>query len=138
MPIDKRWEQLGTSDWDAFASSWLAELRGLSPTSDIGQSVVMMNFTATPAQQWRFILAAVTHASEEEEFAHIAAGPVEHLLGQHGAEYIDEIERLAAHDTKVARILANVWRHTMPDEVWERVTAIKVRMHNASGSDSQI
>ena len=28
MPIDERWDQLSASDWDAFAQSWIAELRG--------------------------------------------------------------------------------------------------------------
>jgi hypothetical protein len=77
MPIAERWDQLGASDWDAFARSWIAELRGVSSESqrDAGQSVVMMNFTAKPEHQWQFILAAVTHASNDE-LDHIAAGPI--------------------------------------------------------------
>src|SRR5947208_12393616 len=95
MPIDERWEQLGPSDWEAFARAWIAELRGESTgsESDVGQSVVMMNFTAKPDQQWQFILAAVAHAESDEEFGHLAAGPMEHLLGKHGARYIDQVER---------------------------------------------
>src|SRR5215510_2061139 len=85
MPIDERWNQLDASDWDAFAQSWIAELRGTPSNSEanVGHSVVMMNFTARPEHQWQFILAAITHASDDE-LGHIAAGPMEHLLGKHG------------------------------------------------------
>jgi hypothetical protein len=68
MPIDERWDQLNASDWDAFAQSWIAELRDTPSDSegDVGQSVVMMNFTARPEHQWQFILAAIAHASDDE------------------------------------------------------------------------
>lgn len=133
MPIDKRWERLELSDWDAFAKAWIAELRGSSAgsESDVGQSVVMMNITATPEQQWQFILAAVAHASEEE-LGHIAAGPIEHLLGKHGEKYIREVERRAASDPKFARMLSGVWKYMMTDEVWARVEALKARFPDTS------
>jgi Family of unknown function (DUF6869) len=129
MPIDEQWARLGPADWDAFAQSWIAELRGSSADSegDVGQSVVMMNFTATPDQQWQFILAAIAHASDDE-LGHIAAGPVEHLLGKHGDRYIDEVERRAESDPKFARMLSGVWKYMMSDEVWARVETLKARL----------
>jgi hypothetical protein len=129
MPIENRWARLGPADWDAFAQAWLAELRGASPAPDrdFGQSVVMMNFTAVPEQQWQFILAAVAHAASEEEFGHIAAGPLEHLLGKHGEEYVGGVERRVASDPKFAELLAGVWKHGMTDEVWARVHALKAQ-----------
>lgn len=128
MPIDERWDQLGPSDWEAFAQSWIAELRSIPADSgdEIGQSVVMMNFTARPEHQWQFILAAIAHASDEE-LGHIAAGPVEHLLGKHGDKYIEEVERRAESDPKFARMLSGVWKYMMSDEVWARVDALKAR-----------
>jgi len=128
MPIDDRWDRLSDSDWDAFARTWVADLRG-SPSdsaSDVGQSVVMMNFTARAEHQWRFILAAIAYASDEE-LGDIAAGPVEHLLGKYGAEYIGEVEQRAEADPKFARMLAGVWQYMMTDEVWARVKALKAR-----------
>ena len=132
MPIDDRWDQLSASDWEAFARSWIAELRD-SPTDaddDVGQSVVMMNFTAKPEHQWQFILAAITHASDEE-LGHIAAGPVEHLLGKHGENYIEKVEQRAEADPKFARMLAGVWKYMMKDEVWARVEALKAKYRAA-------
>jgi hypothetical protein len=136
MPIGKHWERLGPSDWDAFAQTWLAELRASSVNeeSDVRQSVVMMNFTATAEQQWRFILAALAHAESDDELGHIAAGPVEHLLGKHGERCIDEVERLAAVDPKFARIMSGVWQHMMADEVWARVQALKARLPDTSST----
>jgi len=128
MPIDQRWDQLSPSDWDAFARSWIAELRaGPTDTEDaVAQSVVRMNFTARPEHQWQFILAAISHASDEE-LGPIAAGPVEHLLGKHGEKYIEKVEQRAEADPKFARMLAGVWKYMMTDEVWARVQALKAR-----------
>jgi hypothetical protein len=138
MPIDERWERLGPSDWDAFARAWIAELRGTpeESESDVAESVVMMNFTARPEQQWQFILAAVARASDEE-LGHIAAGPVEHLLGKHAEEYIAEVERRAASDPKSARMLAGVWKYMMSDDVWARVQALKERLADSSEASEQ-
>jgi hypothetical protein len=135
MPIDERWERLKPLDWEAFAQAWIAELRGSSDASeaDVGQSVVMMNFTATPEQQWQFILAAVASASDEE-LGHIAAGPMEHLLGKHGESYIDEVERRATADPRFARMLSGVWKYRMTDEVWVRVVALKARFPDSSAA----
>jgi Family of unknown function (DUF6869) len=56
---------------------------------------------------------------------------MEHLLGKHGAKYIDEIERLAAADPEFA-LLSRVWKYMMTDEVWARVEAVKARFPNTS------
>jgi hypothetical protein len=129
LPIDERWHELSPSDWDAFARAWLAELRSPATGSDsnVGPSVVMMNFTATPEQQWQFILAAVAHAESDDELKHIAAGPIEHLLGKHGEKYIECVEKQAETDPKFARAISSVWKHLMSDAVWARVTGLKTR-----------
>jgi len=127
MPIDERWDQLSESEWNTFARSWIAELRhGRTDSDDVGQSVVMMNFTAKPEHQWLFILAAIAHASDKE-LGQIAAGPVEHLLGKHGENYIEKVEQRAESDPKFARMLAGVWKYMMTDDVWARVEALKAR-----------
>src|SRR5262245_39294087 len=94
MPIDERWDRLSDDDWSSFARDWVRQLRHgwQEGERDWGESVAMMNFTARPEQQWKFILAAVRHAQSDEELGHIAAGPVEHLLGWHGEKYIARIE----------------------------------------------
>jgi hypothetical protein len=101
------------------AHAWLEELR-LPPEADdrpVSGAVVLMNFTHPPEDQWAFIKAAIEAAQSDDELGHIAAGPLEHLLGHHGLDYIDAIEDLARIDAKLAR--------TMPDDVWARVQAIQ-------------
>jgi hypothetical protein len=130
MPIDERWPRMTPADWEAFAKAWLAELRG-SPAaaeSRVGQAVVMMNFTAAPDHQWRFIRAAVAHAESDDQLGHIAAGPLEHLLGWHGEKFIDRVEEQATADAKFARMLTGAWKYMMPDPVWARVQAIQARV----------
>lgn len=129
MPIDERWNQLEPSDWQAFAGAWLAALRGEPEDRDVDvrQSVVMMNFMAAPEQQWQFLMAAVRQAESDDELSHIAAGPMEHLLGWHGPKYIDAVEAQATADPKFERMLAGVWKYMMKDDVWERIQAMQAR-----------
>ena len=126
------WGEMTPSDWDALVTSWLAELREPSPPRepdsdqlDVGQTVVMMSFMAPPEKQWEFICSAVASAESDDELAHIAAGPAEHLLGRHGQEFIARMEAHAAADPTFARMLTGVWQHLMPDDIWARVQAIQ-------------
>src|SRR5262249_38619738 len=129
MPIDKRWDELSDSDWTGFAAAWIQQLRlGVQPGErDCGDSVTMMGFTARPEQQWKFLLAAVAEAETDHELGHIAAGPIEYLLGKHGNDYINSVEERAAEDAKFARAVAMAWKYTMSDDVWARVQVIQQR-----------
>ena len=135
MPIGQ-WHEMTSSDWDAFAKAWLAELRMSSPSpesddeSDMQEAVVWMNFTAGPEQQWQFICSAVAQAESDDELGHIAAGPMEHLLGSDGKSFIDRVEARAATDPKFGRMLTGVRKHTMTDEVWAGVQAIQATVSN--------
>ena len=136
MLIDKSWSDLLAADWIAFASAWLEELRAERPAvpratnpadETASARVVRMNFTAAPEHQWRFILAAVELARTEDELGHIAAGPIEHLLGWHGDEFIDRVELQAASDERFVRALSGVQEYLMKDAVWSRLLALKAR-----------
>ena len=112
MPISSYWGTITAADWEAFASAWLEGLRDpASPEhSEVRQTVLLMNFTATPENQWQFIVATVAQAQSDAELGHIAAGPVEQLLGKHGETLIDRVEQYAATDPKFARMLTGAWR----------------------------
>lgn len=144
MPIDSRWDRLSPVDWDRFAQAWIVDLRkrrgnGDTPecvdeeptneVSNIAQSVVMMNFTARAAHQWQFILCAMKYASDDE-LGDVAAGPFEHLLGNHGDQYIEPVETLAATDPRFAAMIAKAWQYMMSDEVWARIQAIQARVRS--------
>ena len=100
MAYDERWSKLSEADWDAFARAWLTELRSAKGVDQPGEGpnwglrVVQMNFTATAECQWAFITAAMKQANSEDDFGHIAAGPVEHLLSKFGEDYIAVVEQV--------------------------------------------
>ena len=117
------WNRLSAEDWAAFARSWLSELQG-APTErggEYGQKVVLMNFTATPEQQWTFIQAAVELARSDDQLGAIAAGPLEHLLGHHGDKYIGSVENLASTSTAFARTLTGMNQYMVSESTWARV-----------------
>jgi hypothetical protein len=117
------WGHLSGEDWGGFARSWLAELQGVPNEhgSDYGQKVVLMNFTATAEQQWTFIQVAVEHARSDDQLGAIAAGPLEHLLGHHGDEYIGSVENLASASVSFARTLTGMNQYMMSESTWVRV-----------------
>lgn len=131
MKISK-WNNLKPDDWKAFAADWFQELRVAEPDeeSNICQTVVLMNFTASAKAQWQFILAAVAQAQSDDELGHVAAGPLEHLLGRHGSEFIERVEQQAAQDLKFARTMTGVWKYMMSEDIWLRVEAVKKSVSN--------
>ena len=132
MPLDDKWDKLDDAEWASFADAWLAELRDGDDSEDdkVGMSVTWMGFTARPEQQWKFICLAASRAVADDELSHIAAGPVECLLGHHGAEFIEEVEKEAVADQKFARMLTGVWKYMMPDDVWARLQAVQAQVSN--------
>jgi hypothetical protein len=137
---DPRWDSLPDDIWDAFARAWLEELAGRpsislpelpvlfedepEPTATASAFVVQMNFTASAEAQWKFILSVFTHA-DNHALGHLAAGPVEHLLSNHGDEYIDRIESMAEKNSQFAMMLKLCYKHLMSDDVWNRVCAVR-------------
>jgi hypothetical protein len=114
---------------ERLAARWIDEMRSPAPPDEtsVGDEVVLMNFTAPAPRQWEFIEAAVALANDDELGA-IAAGPFEHLLGTHGADYIDLVEERCAADEKFARMTTGAWQYLMSDEVWSRVQAIQAKV----------
>jgi len=53
--------------------------------------------------------------------AYLAAGPLETVLGFHGAAVIDCVESWAHEDSFFKSCLAGVWQYFMTDEIWFRV-----------------
>jgi hypothetical protein len=129
FPIDDRWLKLTNADLESFAQAWIDELHGSKTAeTEVGMSVTWMGFTAPADMQWQFILAAIRFAESDDELGHVAAGPIECLLGWHGPEFIDRVEQQAQRDMKFARAMTGVWRYLMTDEVWQRVEAIQRRV----------
>jgi hypothetical protein len=135
---DPRWDSLSNDIWDAFACAWLAELAGRPPISlpalpvlfeDEPEEIsaraylVQMNFTASAEAQWKFIISVFMRA-DDDALCHLAAGPVEHLLSNHGEEYIGQIESMAEKNSRFTMMLKLCHKHLMSDKIWNRVCAV--------------
>jgi hypothetical protein len=111
-----------TSNIEELAVLWAKRLDGDETISEnVENQVVEMNFFQPPNIQWNFILQVMALTQSESGLGKIAAGPVEHLLGFHGEEYISLIEQQAQQSEKFKKMLKLCWRHRMSDDVWERL-----------------
>lgn len=91
-------------------------------------AITAMTFLSPPEDQWQMILEAIRQARDDDDLGHIAAGPIEGMLGRHGAAWIHRVEHRAAIDPKFARAMTGVWKYMMSDEVWARVRALQARV----------
>ena len=120
------------------AKAWIYDLNNWPPDRDsadkdddnVGTEVVAMNLIAPTDTQWRFILKVLELSNSDKVLCHLAAGPMEHLMGNHGPTYIDLVEDLAATDGKFARMITGCWRHRMSDDVWARIQTIQTVTEN--------
>lgn len=81
-----------------------------------------------PKILWKLILAIHSRDQSEEVQTILSAGPLEELLGSHGPAFIEVVEQQAKDDPAFARLLSGLYRFTMSDDVWGRVTAISNRL----------
>jgi uncharacterized protein DUF6869 len=70
------------------------------------------------------MLLLIERAASEQAFQCVVAGPLEDLLAQHGAIFIDRVEHSAKTDQRFKRCLGNVWGHIrFNPEIHRRVKA---------------
>jgi Family of unknown function (DUF6869) len=120
-------EQFSQTELEDLARTWLDEIRRGVPVLERKINVASVSYDAPPEAQWQFILTAASLAESDEELAHIAAGPLEHLLGYHGEDYIGAVEKEAAVNPKFARSLTGVWQFFMSDELWSHLKTITAK-----------
>jgi hypothetical protein len=123
-PIES-WRDASEEDVEALARDWAEDLE--CKDEGVQGAVVMMNFTAPPHIQWKFILEAVALAQTKEQLGALAAGPMEHLLGHHGDDYVEKFEQRAAADSKFARAVTGMWQYMISNENWRRIEAVQRR-----------
>ena len=84
-----------TAPFDPFSQPWRGPRRDelirryLAHDSSAGEALVLLTFLAPPDEQWTFILELIAAAQDDDDIlSHIAAGPIEGLLGRHGPAVI--------------------------------------------------
>lgn len=135
MPvISPHWEKLSDERWQNLAEKYLSEIREnqgkeyKAEDNKYGLIVTDFRFSSAPELQWKFILLTISLAGTDAELADIAAGQIEHLLGWHGENYIDSVEREAENNPKFARALTGVWKYRITDEIWARIQILQSRV----------
>ena len=79
----------------------------------------------TPEIAWQAINEILKRNLTDEQIGLLAAGPLETLISQHGAAFIDRVEQEARINSRFSYLLAGVWRCGMPSEIWARVQKAK-------------
>jgi hypothetical protein len=83
---------------------------GLMPGSD----------SLDPEDAWQIILAVLSLRPKDNVVGMLAAGPLEDLIDDNGAEFIERIEEEARKSPAFRHLLGGVWRSSTP-EIWARV-----------------
>jgi tetratricopeptide (TPR) repeat protein len=90
------------------------------------EAMTALTFMAEPDEHWDIIRELIARAPDDDRVLQaLAAGPLEGFLGRFGEAVIDQVEAEAARDPGFRHVLSGVWKHMMPDPVWERVRAIQ-------------
>ena len=74
---------------------------------------------------WKFILKTYKRNLSEQTLADLAAGPLEDLIADFGAQYIEQIEDLARKDARFNHLLGGVWQRGGPKDIWARVVHVR-------------
>lgn len=106
---------------EMLAESWL-KLSMSNETSLVGLYLI---FRSEPDTAWQTILRITELRPTAEQFALLAAGPLEDLLSTHGPYIIGQIEDEAATNPVFNELLGGVSRFKMTDDVWDRVQAAR-------------
>jgi len=84
-----------------------------------------------PVAALEIIRMAIAYSETDWQVTLIGCGELESLLGRHDRKIIGAVEQMARESPKFRECLANVWRHGMPDDVWDRVLAASGRKPTA-------
>ena len=71
-----------------------------------------------PELCWKFVELAAASDLTDIEVAYIAAGPLEDVLGYHGARLRERVEEAARRDPGMRRMLGGVWKGHMSNDDW--------------------
>lgn len=80
-----------------------------------------------PQKAWHIILDVLSKKPTSDVIELLAAGPLEDLLVENGGLVIDDIERCAKSDSKVAMLLGGVWQSEMDLGLWKRIEKARSR-----------
>jgi hypothetical protein len=91
-----------------------------------GAGLVLQTWEAfMPPDEWWELVLDMIRLAPEDCLGRVAAGPLENLLSRYGDDVIDQVEAESRTDPRFARTLRGVYRMTMSDQIWHRVSSLR-------------
>jgi hypothetical protein len=94
---------------ERFARKWFSEWRPDPPVYGRASQLLDQLITHDPERAWDLVLALVHAAPDNDALDCVAAGPLEDLLCDHGAAFIERMETTLRADAHFMNCLARVW-----------------------------
>ena len=119
-------------DDQALATTWIAYsdlLWSQGPadrSSAAAWAAVDAIVSENPQRACTIILTILATDRSDATFAHLAAGPLENLLAEHGPVVIDWVEDTAVQNSSFRHLLGGVWPRRISPDVWARLERIVV------------
>jgi len=101
------------------------EVSALTASWFSGEYTMFDACTEDPDTAWQAIMEISHLELTAEQEGLLAAGPLETLLAWHGAVFIDRVADEAKRNPRFSHLLGGVWRHRMPEEIWQRILIIR-------------
>ncbi|WP_417806908.1 DUF6869 domain-containing protein [Thioclava sp.] len=108
---------------EALVALWLTDNHDEPEGEDFPWSVLcVFELREYPDVLWAFIRQALAGCETIWQVVMLSAGPLEDLITDHGADFIDKIEREARHSARFAYALTGVWPADEADPaLWARI-----------------
>lgn len=127
QPISDRDVEALADSWIRYQQAALRQRSGVDEEADFTPVKVVSELSRSdPQSAVALIRSVLAKVSDEEVLAVLAAGPLEDVLGKHGPEVIDEVEKLAHQDHRFRELLFGVWRNTVDSATWERIERLRL------------
>ena len=82
---------------------------------------MLVDTTTSPEDCWVAILEILSRSPPQEVIAVLAAGALEDLIANHGADFIERIETESRRNPAFRQLLGGVWQNRTPLEIWPRI-----------------
>ncbi len=111
-----------TLDRQRFVRDWFSEWRAEPPVYGWATELLFDKISNDPETAWALVLELIENAPENDALGWVGAGPLEDLLSERGADFIERVEVLARQNDRFRDCLASVWGWSrMPPEVYSRM-----------------
>lgn len=114
------------SDLASLAEAWIAEWLDASREATLGDAHdrAWDLCQDKPEKAFQLVLEILRRNYSNRILEVLSAGPLEHILAEHGEAVIELVEAEAKSNSLFATLLGGVWRRGMPEHIWNRVQKV--------------